>query len=52
MSVFIVIECFDPEWPNICVNPEDGKPLVFETRKAAKKEADDCQEGLVIQISW
>jgi hypothetical protein len=49
MSTFIVIEKFDREWPAIACT-EDGQPMLFETEEAAKDEAEDCQDGLVVCI--
>ena len=48
--MYIVIERFDPEYPTIVVEPETGMPLLFETREAAQIEADDCQDGFVVEI--
>ena len=46
---YIVIEAFDPEWPTI-VTDEDGKPLIFEDSSEALQEADDCQNGIIVEI--
>lgn len=48
--MYIVIETFDPEFPCIVSNPEDGMPLLFDNQEDAQKEADDCQIGIVVEI--
>jgi hypothetical protein len=49
--MFIVIELFpDIESAAIVVDPESGSNLVFNTRKAAQKEADECQDGIVVEV--
>lgn len=48
--MYIVIDTFTPDWPTIVCNPEDGKPLSFDTKEEAQKEADDCQEAVVVEI--
>jgi hypothetical protein len=45
---FIVIEKF-PE-PFVCTT-EEGATLYFDTLLDAQEEADDCQDGQVVQIS-
>lgn len=47
---FIVIEKFDMNYPTICVDPEDGFPLIFDTMEEAQAEADECQVGQVVEI--
>jgi hypothetical protein len=46
--MYIVIETFDPYFPTIVVNPDDGMPLLFETEEEAQVEADQCQKGIVV----
>lgn len=47
---FIVIECHGgPEYAAICTD-EEGNNLVFDTLEQAQKEADDCQDGKVVEI--
>jgi len=49
--MYIVIEIFpDLEHAAIVVNPESGKNLVFDTAEAAQKEADECQDGIVVEM--
>ncbi|MEI6186965.1 MAG: hypothetical protein WCP46_00490 [Alphaproteobacteria bacterium] len=43
--MYIVIETFDPYYPNIIVDIISGFPLLFDT------EADKCQKGIVVQIN-
>lgn len=50
MGRFIVIENFDIECPNICVDSESGMPLIFDTIEQAQIEADDCQDGIVVEL--
>ena len=50
---FIVIEV----WPDlreaaIVVDPESGSNQVFQTREAAQTEADQCQNGKVVEILY
>jgi hypothetical protein len=48
--MFIVIETFgDAADAAICTDTE-GNNLVFDTREEAQTEADDCQQGIVIEI--
>ena len=48
--MFIVLETHGgAEYAIVCVN-EDGTNMVFDTKKEAQAEADNCQEGLVIEI--
>ena len=47
---YIVIEAFGgPEHAIICMD-ENGNNLVFETKEEAEKEAEDCQDGFVVEI--
>ncbi len=47
---FIVIEKFGgPEYA-IIVADEDGHVKVFDTREEAQAEADDCQDGIVVEL--
>lgn len=47
---YIVIETHGgPEYASICIDTE-GNNLVFETAEEAQKEADDCQDGLVVEV--
>ncbi len=48
-KIFIVIEKFDREFPSIVTNTE-GFPLLFDTAEQAQQEADDCQNGQVVQL--
>lgn len=48
--MFIVIETHGgPEYAAICTDSE-GNNLVFDTREEAQKEADDCQDGIVVEL--
>jgi hypothetical protein len=47
---YIVIDCFGgPEYA-IIVTSEDGENKVFDDKSEAQAEADDCQDGRVIEI--
>lgn len=47
---YIVIECHGgPEYAAICTDQE-GNNLVFDNKEDAQKEADDCQDGRVIEL--
>jgi hypothetical protein len=47
---YIVLELHGgPEYAAI-VTDEDGNNRVFESRKDAKAEASDCQDGLVVEV--
>jgi hypothetical protein len=48
--MYIVIENFpDPEYAAIVTN-EDGVNKVFNTSAEAQAEADDCQNGIIIEL--
>ena len=44
---FIVIEKFGT--PTI-VTDENGEVKIFDTREEAQAEADDCQDGIVVEL--
>jgi len=47
---YIVIEAFGgPEYAVICMD-ENGNNLVFEDKEEAEKEAEDCQDGFVVEF--
>jgi hypothetical protein len=47
---FIVIECHGgPQYAIICIDQE-GNNLVFETEYEAQVEADNCQDGRVVEL--
>ena len=47
---YIVIEVFGgPEYATICMD-EKGNNLVFHKKEEAEKEAEDCLDGLVVEI--
>lgn len=48
--MYIVIEQFDPEFLHIVCDPETGKTIYFDDDKAAKKEAANCQDPLIIKL--
>lgn len=48
--MYIVIECHGgPEYACI-VTDQDGKNKVFETFEEAQYEAEDCQDGKVVEL--
>ena len=48
-SMYIVIEAHDINWP-VIVTDEDGQPLIFNTEQEAQEEADECQNGIVVEL--
>jgi len=49
MGQYVVLEKF-PE-PYLVVEEDTGKAKVFYTNAAAKKEAENCQDGQVIPLT-
>lgn len=49
--MYIVIETFDKSFPSIVCDPEDSMPIIFDTENEAQKEANKCQDGIVVDIS-
>lgn len=47
---FIVIEAHGGAECAIVCTDENGNNLVFESRVEAEAEADDCQDGRVVEI--
>jgi hypothetical protein len=48
--MYIVIENFpDPTWAAIVTN-EDGSNKVFDTSVQAQAEADECQNGIIVEL--
>lgn len=47
MKYYIVIEVFDPTWPSI-ITSSNGYPIIFNSKEEAQKEADECQNGIVV----
>lgn len=48
--MYIVIEAFGgPEYAAI-VTDEEGNNKVFETPEEAQEEADECQNGIVVEL--
>lgn len=48
--MYIVLETHGgPEYVAICTD-QDGNNLVFDSREEAQKEADDCQDGIVVEL--
>jgi hypothetical protein len=39
-------------WPEyaIIITDTNGNNLVFETQEEAEKEAEDCQDGLIVEL--
>jgi hypothetical protein len=48
--MYIVIETFGGPQYAIIATDQDGNNLVFETREEAETEANDCQDGLVVEL--
>ena len=48
--MFIVIDTFDSSYPFIVSDMDTGMPLLFDTKKEAQEEADECQEAIVVEI--
>jgi hypothetical protein len=48
--MFIVIEKFGGAEYAIIVMDEDGNNKIFDTREEAQAEADDCQDGIVVEL--
>lgn len=47
---YIVIEKFNVDFPSIVVEMETGMPLIFDNIEDAQIEADDCQDGQIMEI--
>lgn len=48
--MFIVIECHGGAEYAIVVMDEDGNNKMFDTQEAAEIEAEECQDGRVVEI--
>ena len=48
--MYIVIEVFPENFPSI-VTDEQGNPLLFDSIEDASAEADECQNGVVVNIN-
>lgn len=48
--MYIVIEKFNPGWPTI-VTDEEGQPKLFDSWKSASEEAEDCQDGIIVDLN-
>lgn len=49
-NIYIVIECHGgPEYA-IIVTDKNGNNKIFDTYEDAKKEADECQDGLIVEV--
>jgi len=48
--MYIVIEKFGGAEYAIIVTDEEGNTKVFNTKEEAQLEADDCQDGLVVEL--
>lgn len=49
--MYIIIEKFGGAEYAIIVTDEEGNNKVFTTKKVAQKEANDCQDGIVVEIN-
>jgi hypothetical protein len=47
---YIVIEKFGGPQYSIIVTDVDGFTMVFESEKEAQREADDCQDAIIVEI--
>lgn len=47
---YLVLECFGGAQYAIVVTDENGNNKVFDTRENAEAEANDCQDGIVIEL--
>lgn len=50
MSSYIVIETHGGALYAIICTDEDGNNLVFDTHEEAQAEADQCQDGIVVEL--
>ncbi len=50
MEQYIVIEKFGGAEYAIIVTDENGNNKVFTDKVEAQKEADDCQDGIVVKL--
>ena len=50
MNEFIVIEIFGGAQYAAIVTDENGNNKVFGNRNDAQTEADDCQNGIVVEL--
>ena len=48
--MYIVIEIFPEHFPSIVID-ENGNPILFEKIEDATAEADECQNGIVVNIN-
>ncbi len=48
--MYIVIEAHGGAQYATIVTNEDGENKVFDTQEEAQAEADDCQDGYVVEI--
>ena len=48
--MYIVIEKHGGAEYAAIVTNEEGQNLVFDTKEEAQAEADDCQDGIVVQL--
>lgn len=50
---YIVLETHGgAEYAAIVTNEDDGANKVFDTREEAQKEADECQDGVVVELPY
>jgi hypothetical protein len=49
MKKFIVIELQNPIFPTI-VTDSEGFPNIYDNRADAEREAETCQNGMVVKI--
>jgi len=48
--MFIVIEKFGGAQYATVITDEDGNNMVFEFRELAQFQADNCQDGIVVEL--
>ena len=49
--MYIVIEAFpDPTHAAIVVDPDTGLNLVYHDQEIAQMEANECQDGVVVEV--
>ena len=49
MSYIVIERHGGPEYA-IIITDEDGNNLIFETYQDARQEANECQDGLIVEL--